>query len=114
MFGYLKMPDIILSLFLHKNWTGLILLAPTLYVNCPGEMLLSITKFPTHTRTHTTVKHDASNIKVVSWILTAVKVFFPFSVETHINLRAFLPNCLFSITGLFLLISANVIRNSNI
>ena len=29
MFEYLKIPDIILSLFLHKNWTGLILLAPT-------------------------------------------------------------------------------------
>ena len=29
MFDYLKIPDIILSLFLHKNWTGLILLAPT-------------------------------------------------------------------------------------
>ena len=32
MFEYLKIPDIILSLFLHKNWTRLILLAPTVYV----------------------------------------------------------------------------------
>ena len=29
MFEYLKIPDIILSLFLHKNWTGLMLLTPT-------------------------------------------------------------------------------------
>ena len=29
MFEYLKIPDIILSLFLLKNWTGLKLLAPT-------------------------------------------------------------------------------------
>ena len=29
MFECLKIPDIILSLFFHKNWTGLILLAPT-------------------------------------------------------------------------------------
>ena len=28
---YLKIPDIILYLFLNKNWTGLILLAPTVY-----------------------------------------------------------------------------------
>ena len=32
MFEYLKIPDIILSLFLHKNWTGLMLLAPTVYI----------------------------------------------------------------------------------
>ena len=31
MLEYLKISDIILSLFLHKNWTGLILLAPTVY-----------------------------------------------------------------------------------
>ena len=31
IFEYLKAPDVILSLFLHKNWTGLILLAPTVY-----------------------------------------------------------------------------------
>ena len=29
MSEYLKIPDIILSLFLHKNWTGLKHLAPT-------------------------------------------------------------------------------------
>ena len=33
MFGYLEISDIILSLFLHKNWTGLILLAPTVYAS---------------------------------------------------------------------------------
>ena len=33
MFEFLKNPDIILSLFLHKNWTGLILLAPTVYIH---------------------------------------------------------------------------------
>ena len=29
IFEYLKIPDIILSLFLHNKWTGLKLLAPT-------------------------------------------------------------------------------------
>ena len=32
IFEHLKVPDIIVSLFLHKNWTGLILLAPTVLV----------------------------------------------------------------------------------
>ena len=32
MLEYLKIQDIILSLFLHKNWTGLILLAPTVHI----------------------------------------------------------------------------------
>ena len=32
MFEYLKIPDIILSMFLHKNWTGLIFLPPTVFV----------------------------------------------------------------------------------
>ena len=33
IFEYLKVPDIILSLFLHKYWTGLILLASTVFTN---------------------------------------------------------------------------------
>ena len=40
-----------------------------------------------------TVEQDASNINVVSSILTAVyvKEFFTFPFETHIHLRASLP-----------------------
>ena len=32
IFEYLKVPDIILSLFLHQYWTGLTLLAPTVFL----------------------------------------------------------------------------------
>ena len=40
VFEHLKVPDIILSLFLHKNWTRLILLAPTVYQCVPEKYSL--------------------------------------------------------------------------
>ena len=38
------------------------------------------------------VERDASNIKVVSSILTVVNEFFTFPVETHSQLRTLFPN----------------------